>query len=140
MRQLVPTGLAVTPALMAQVPAIRQPVRAKHSMMVAMEANAADVGVSVLQRGRLGPASAIHQRAEVIAVDAPRFHHQWQPEKLFLEPGISPDTVALLESRGDDVDYSPGVVLAQVTAIVSEGGWLQGGSDGRTATGKAAGY
>jgi gamma-glutamyltranspeptidase/glutathione hydrolase len=74
------------------------------------------------------------------AVDAPRFHHQWQPDKLSLERGISPDTVALLKSRGYDVDYAPGVVLAQVASIVSDGGWLQGASDGRSAAGKAAGY
>ena len=65
------------------------------------------------------------------AVDAPRVHHQWQPDKLSLERGISPDTVALLKSRGYEVDYSAGVVLAQVAAIVSDGGWLQGASDGR---------
>ena len=74
------------------------------------------------------------------AVDAPRVHHQWLPDKLSLERGISPDTVALLKSRGYDVDYAPGVVLAQVAAIVSDGGWLQGGSDGRSSMGKAAGY
>ena len=74
------------------------------------------------------------------AVDAPRVHHQWLPDKLSLERGISPDTVALLKSRGYDVDYAPGVVLAQVASIVSDGGWLQGGSDGRSAAGKAAGY
>ena len=74
------------------------------------------------------------------AIDAPRVHHQWLPDKLSLERGISPDTVALLKSRGYNVDYSPGVVLAQVAAIVSDGGWLQGGSDGRSAAGKAAGY
>jgi len=74
------------------------------------------------------------------AVDFPRIHHQWQPDKLYLERAISPDTVALLTARGYEVDYSPGVVLAQVAAIVSDGGWLQGASDGRTATGKASGY
>ena len=74
------------------------------------------------------------------AVDAPRVHHQWLPDKLYLERGISPDTVALLKARGYDVDYSPGVVLAQVAAILSDGGWLQGGSDGRSGAGKAAGY
>jgi gamma-glutamyltranspeptidase/glutathione hydrolase len=74
------------------------------------------------------------------AIDAPRFHHQWQPDKLYLERGISPDTVALLTSRGYEVDYSPGVVLAQTAAILSDGGWLQGGSDGRSAAGKAVGY
>jgi gamma-glutamyltranspeptidase / glutathione hydrolase len=73
------------------------------------------------------------------AVDAPRIHHQWQPDKLYLEPGISPDTAALLKARGYGLDQSPGTVLARVEAIVNSGGWLQGGSDGR-ASGKAAGY
>jgi gamma-glutamyltranspeptidase/glutathione hydrolase len=74
------------------------------------------------------------------AVDAPRFHHQWLPDRLSLEPGISPDTAALLKARGYDVDYLPGAVLAQVAAIVSDAGWLQGASDGRSAMGKASGY
>ncbi len=73
------------------------------------------------------------------AVDAPRFHHQWKPDKLYLEPGISPDTVAILQDMGHQVDYSPGVVLARVNAILSEGGWLQGAADSRW-VGKAAGY
>jgi len=73
------------------------------------------------------------------AVDAPRIHHQWLPDKLQCEKGVSPDTVAILKARGYDVDFSPAVVLARVEAILADGGWLQGGSDGRGA-GKAAGY
>jgi gamma-glutamyltranspeptidase/glutathione hydrolase len=73
------------------------------------------------------------------AVDFPRFHHQWQPDKLFLEPGFSPDTVALLKARGHDVDYRPGNVAAVVELIVNDKGWLQGAADGRR-PGKAAGY
>ena len=73
------------------------------------------------------------------AIDAPRLHHQWLPDKLYLERGFSPDTVALLAKRGYDIDYSPAVVLARVEAIVADGGWLQGGTDGR-GSGKAAGY
>jgi gamma-glutamyltranspeptidase/glutathione hydrolase len=34
------------------------------------------------------------------AVDFPRFHHQWQPDVLSLDPGISPDTAILLRVRG----------------------------------------
>jgi len=74
------------------------------------------------------------------AIDAPRVHHQWMPDRLSLERAISPDTVEILKSRGYEVDYNPGVVLAQTAAIVSDGGWLQGGSDGRSAAGKATGY
>ncbi|MEO8027089.1 MAG: gamma-glutamyltransferase, partial [Bryobacteraceae bacterium] len=73
------------------------------------------------------------------AVDFPRFHHQWMPDKLYLEHGISPDTVAILKAMGHDVDYSRGLVLARVEAILRADGWLEGGSDGR-GTGKAAGY
>jgi gamma-glutamyltranspeptidase / glutathione hydrolase len=73
------------------------------------------------------------------AVDYPRFHHQWKPDKLYLEKGFSPDTVALLKSRGHDVDYSPAVVVARVEAIIIDNGWIMGGSDGR-GTGKASGY
>jgi gamma-glutamyltranspeptidase/glutathione hydrolase len=73
------------------------------------------------------------------AVDAPRFHHQWQPDTLRLERAISPDTAALLRERGHSLDYSPGVVLARVEAILKNGEWLEGASDPR-ASGKAAGY
>ena len=40
------------------------------------------------------------------AVDAPRIHHQWLPDRISAERGISPDTVALLKARGHDVDYN----------------------------------
>ncbi len=72
------------------------------------------------------------------AIDWPRFHHQWKPDTLFLETGISPDTAALLKDMGYHVERSGGV--ARVEAIVSSGGWLQGGTDGRGADGKAGGY
>ena len=38
------------------------------------------------------------------AVDWPRFHHQWKPDKLYLERGISPDTAAILRTMGHDVE------------------------------------
>lgn len=71
------------------------------------------------------------------AIDAPRFHHQWRPDRLSLEKGISPDTIALLKQRGHDIDTISGVAL--VETIVAEKGWLAGGSD-RRAYGKAAGF
>jgi gamma-glutamyltranspeptidase/glutathione hydrolase len=71
------------------------------------------------------------------AIDAPRFHHQWQPDKLFLEDGFSPDTIELLRSRGHDIERIQNVAI--VEAVASRNGWLEGGSDGR-GYGKAAGY
>ncbi len=71
------------------------------------------------------------------AVDQPRFHHQWKPDRLMMEKGFSPDTIALLEQRGHKVE--PIATVASVEAIVFDGGWIQGAQNGRSA-GKAAGY
>jgi gamma-glutamyltranspeptidase/glutathione hydrolase len=70
------------------------------------------------------------------AVDAPRFHHQWKPDKITMEGGFSPDTVKLLQQRGHTVEMTPAV--ARVFAIVVNDGWLQGAADGRS-YGKAEG-
>jgi gamma-glutamyltranspeptidase/glutathione hydrolase len=75
------------------------------------------------------------------AIDWPRVHHQWMPDQLYLEKGVSPDTIALLSAMGHKVApydaRSP--AAARVDPILIDAGWLQGGSDGR-ASGKAAGY
>ena len=42
------------------------------------------------------------------AIDFPRFHHQWLPDRIAYEKhGISPDTLALLKQRGHTVYESP---------------------------------
>lgn len=76
------------------------------------------------------------------AVDQPRLHHQWRPDTLYLERGFSPDTRALLEQRGHNLQDAAAV--ASVEAVLlgpSPDGkvWLQGAQNGRSA-GKAAGY
>jgi len=75
------------------------------------------------------------------AVDAPRFHHQWMPDMLYVEQGISPDTVALLRAMGHEVSPLEGSspVVARVETILNAGGWLQGAADPR-GNGKAEGY
>ncbi len=37
------------------------------------------------------------------ATNAPRFHHQWLPDELRVEKGFSPDTIKLLEAKGQKV-------------------------------------
>lgn len=51
------------------------------------------------------------------AVSAPRFHHQWQPDMLFLEPGFSPDTVALLEAKQHKIKTVSTMGSAQSIAV-----------------------
>jgi gamma-glutamyltranspeptidase / glutathione hydrolase len=99
-------------------------------------------GKPVLAVGSPGGPTIINTVLEVIvnvldfgmnvqdAVNWPRFHHQWMPDVLRVEPGISPDTVALLEKRG----YTVTRVNAQgeAAAIRWNNGWLEGAPDPRT--------
>src|SRR5580700_8082706 len=71
------------------------------------------------------------------AVNWPRIHHQWLPDQLLLERGISPDTVALLKARGHQVKMVN--AIGEVAAIQARDGWLEGAADPRTA-GTAKGY
>jgi gamma-glutamyltranspeptidase/glutathione hydrolase len=73
------------------------------------------------------------------ALSAPRFHHQWLPDKLFLEEGLFPERVIeLLDSKGHEIDYFPS--LGRVDAIkVSENGYLEVCGDPR-GDDTAAGY
>jgi gamma-glutamyltranspeptidase / glutathione hydrolase len=75
------------------------------------------------------------------AVDAPRFHDQWMPDVLHVEPTISPDTIDRLRSMGHVVRVFDGSwpTVARVEAILAKDGWLEGASDGR-GSGKAEGY
>ncbi|HEV2201227.1 MAG TPA: gamma-glutamyltransferase [Bryobacteraceae bacterium] len=74
------------------------------------------------------------------AVNAPRFHHQWMPDKLYLEKEIAPEVAADLERRGHHIEYSPGVVLARVEAILTDEKGRKEGAADRRFSGKAAGY
>jgi gamma-glutamyltranspeptidase/glutathione hydrolase len=74
------------------------------------------------------------------AIDAPRAHHQWLPDRLRLEGlGFSPDTVALLKSRGHEVvvEGSQGVAEGIVYNVKED--LLEGGSDRRAPDGAAIG-
>ena len=71
------------------------------------------------------------------AADWPRIHHQWMPDELRVEKGISPDTLALLEQRGHRL--KPVGAMGEVAAILRDGEWWQGAADSR-AEGTAEGY
>jgi gamma-glutamyltranspeptidase / glutathione hydrolase len=74
------------------------------------------------------------------AVNAPRFHHQWQPDEIDVERnGFSPDTIKLLESRGHKVKAQGYWSDGECIAVDPKSGDLLGAPDGRNG-GKAAGY
>jgi gamma-glutamyltranspeptidase / glutathione hydrolase len=75
------------------------------------------------------------------AVDAPRFHHQYLPDKIFLEPGFTPTTVEGLRSLGYDIVQQSGHWSnGECIVIDPQTGDLLGGQDHRSHYGKAAGY
>jgi gamma-glutamyltranspeptidase/glutathione hydrolase len=74
------------------------------------------------------------------AVSAPRFHHQWVPDKLFVESDMPADVVEGLRERGHEVDDSRRHwSSAQSIVIDPESGRHYGGSDPRS-DGMAIGY
>jgi len=73
------------------------------------------------------------------AVSAPRIHHQWLPDEIRIEQGISPDTVRLLEDKGHTVVTGSAMGAIQSILIDSEG-TLYGGADPRRSTSSAMGY
>jgi len=64
------------------------------------------------------------------AVNWPRFHHAWMPDTLAMEPGYSPDTIALLEKWGYTVKV--GARQGDCDAILFSDGWMEGAADPRT--------
>lgn len=74
------------------------------------------------------------------AVNAPRFHHQWQPDEIDIEQtGISPDTIRLLQARGHKIKTETYWSDGECIAVDPKTGELLGAPDGRNG-GKAVGY
>jgi len=64
------------------------------------------------------------------AANAPRMHHQWYPDVLYLEPGFSPDTIRILKERGHDVQDSRRSSGSTQTVAYKDG-LFRGASDSR---------
>ena len=60
---------------------------------------------------------------------APRIHHQWSPDVLNLEPGISPDSIRLLEQKGHNVKISR--TMGSLQSVMHQDGLFLGYSDTR---------
>jgi gamma-glutamyltranspeptidase/glutathione hydrolase len=67
------------------------------------------------------------------AVAAPRYHHQWEPDRLRLEPEIPDDASRALEVRGHEIERSSRHwSAAEVIVYDAERGMFLGGADPRT--------
>jgi gamma-glutamyltranspeptidase/glutathione hydrolase len=86
--------------------------------------------------------NVLQYRMDVLqAVTAPRFHHQWMPDKLFMERvGFSGDTLEKLRDAGYPISFVDNLGNCEAIEVkANEGGWRFGAADPR-GEGKAAGY
>ena len=72
-----------------------------------------------------------------VATSAPRIHHQWMPDMAMVEPGISPDTVKILEGSKHKVLRS-NRTIGRVNSVQIEAGWFYGYADPRRPGGHIA--
>ncbi|MDX1733078.1 MAG: gamma-glutamyltransferase [Halioglobus sp.] len=73
------------------------------------------------------------------AASEPRVHHQWMPDRLLTEQGISPDTLKLLEAMGQPVVKSERT-QGRTNSIMLRDGWMFGATDPRRPGGWVAAY
>jgi gamma-glutamyltranspeptidase / glutathione hydrolase len=74
------------------------------------------------------------------AVDAPRFHHQYLPDTLYVEAGFPADTATKLTAEGYTLKQGGHWSDGECIAVNPKTGKLEGGQDHRHHYGKAAGY
>ena len=66
------------------------------------------------------------------AAVAPRIHHQWKPDVLEIESGISPDTVSRLIDRGQNINFSQrSAGMGSLQTVMWRDGIFYGYSDPR---------
>ncbi len=71
------------------------------------------------------------------AVNAPRFHHQWKPDRLSLEPEFPLDVRRRLEALGYELQERSIMGAAQLILFDRENCIFWGGADGRRDSGSA---
>ncbi len=64
------------------------------------------------------------------AIAAPRVHHQWMPDEVAVESGISADTLGLLKAKGHALTPTT-ESLGRVISIRMNGQWREGYADMR---------
>ena len=74
------------------------------------------------------------------AIDAPRFHHQWLPDRIVAERfALAPETAARLREMGHEIVDRGGPQGSAMGIAVRADGWLEAGVDRRRADAGAAG-
>ena len=72
------------------------------------------------------------------ATHAPRIHHQWYPDVLYYERGLSYDTRSLLACKGHKMAQRP--AMGSTQSLMVKDGVIYGSSDPRRPDGFTVGY
>jgi gamma-glutamyltranspeptidase/glutathione hydrolase len=72
------------------------------------------------------------------ATAAPRIHHQWMPDQVFVEPGLPEATLDSLKARGHMIERRPPGTAANSILVTPKG--FIGAADSRTRGALAAGF
>ena len=72
------------------------------------------------------------------ATNATRIHHQWLPDEIRIEEGLSADTIKILENRGHKLSVKN--TMGSTQSIMRIDGILAGASDSRQKSGAVIGY
>ncbi|MCF8721267.1 gamma-glutamyltransferase [Nitrospina gracilis] len=72
------------------------------------------------------------------ATNAPRIHHQWMPDRLRVEKGLSQDTIDILKNMGHDVRVTN--TIGSTQTVMRKGKFFFGASDPRRPGAAAKGY
>jgi gamma-glutamyltranspeptidase/glutathione hydrolase len=74
--------------------------------------------------------SVLENKSATAALEGPRLHHQWKPEWVYAESGLSPEVIRGLESRGHRLEPMAGESAVQLIRIGTDA-QLEAASDPR---------
>jgi gamma-glutamyltranspeptidase/glutathione hydrolase len=116
----------------------RRPVSSMSPVMVSRD------GQPILMTGSPGGSKIISANMQMVlnvlefgmniadAAVAPRIHHQWKPDVMEIESGISPDTVTRLIDLGHSINFSQrSAGMGSLQTVMREDGMFFGFSDPR---------
>jgi gamma-glutamyltranspeptidase/glutathione hydrolase len=83
----------------------------------------------------------VFNMSPVQSVQSARFHHQWSPNELLLEPSLERSIGAALQAKGHTTKRSSALAATQAAALLDhvDNATVSGGSDPRK-FGQPAGY
>lgn len=135
LRPDIPDAFGLMGSANNQIAAGRRPVSSMTPVMVFEE------GRPYLLTGSPGGSRIISTNLQVLvnvldhgmniadATVVPRLHHQWQPDRLQVESGFSPDALAVLRARGHELEFS--AAMGSLQTVMWNDGLFYGFSDPR---------